>query len=87
MADERPDRGKPPPSGIGDAAKAWQGSQPYFDAVWQLVGGVGVGVGGGYGLDRWLHTTPWPLVAGSVLGMAGGFIGFFRTITQASRRK
>lgn len=85
MADGRPEDGKK--SSAADAAQAWRSSQPYFDAVWQLVGGVGMGVGGGYGLDRWLHTKPWFLVAGSVLGMTVGFIGFFRSITQAGKRK
>jgi F0F1-type ATP synthase assembly protein I len=84
MADERPQREQR--NTAEETAKAWRKSQPIFDAVWQLVGGVGLGVGGGYFLDGRLHTTPWCMVAGSVLGMTVGFIGFFRSITKASKR-
>ena len=85
MAEQRPEDGKAP-STSANAAQAWQKSQPYFDAVWQLVGGVGLGVGGGYAVDRWLHTAPWGMVVGSVLGMTTGFIGFFRSITRAGTK-
>lgn len=87
MADERPQPGDEKPRNTAEnAAQAWQKSQPYFDAVWQLVAGVGVGVGGGYWLDGRLHSAPWCLVAGAVLGMTAGFIAFFRNITRAGKR-
>lgn len=86
MAEQRPEDGKAP-STSADAAEAWRKSQPYFDAVWQLVGGVGLGVGGGYLVDRWLHTGPWGMVVGSVLGMTSGFIGFFRSISRAGKKQ
>lgn len=87
MADDRQERGTKPQSAPADAAEAWRKSQPYFDAVWQLIGGVGLGVAGGIGLDRWLHTDPWGILGGSMLGMTVGFIGFFRSITKADKRK
>jgi F0F1-type ATP synthase assembly protein I len=38
----------------------------------------------GYGLDRWLgHTVQWMLVAGSVIGIALGFVGFFTRVLRA----
>ncbi len=35
---------------------------------------VVLGAGGGYLLDRWLHTDPYLTVAGLVLGTVGGFL-------------
>jgi F0F1-type ATP synthase assembly protein I len=34
----------------------------------------------GIWLDRKLGTTPWLTLVGVVIGMTGGFIGFFRTV-------
>jgi F0F1-type ATP synthase assembly protein I len=39
-----------------------------------------VGVFAGHGLDRWLGTAPWCLLVGVLLGMAAGFLAFFRTV-------
>ncbi len=35
-------------------------------------------VGVGYFMDKWLDTTPWLLVTGSVVGMAAFFIQLVR---------
>ncbi|WP_248345749.1 AtpZ/AtpI family protein [Anaeromyxobacter paludicola] len=38
----------------------------------------------GYGLDRWMgHTVQWFLVTGAVIGVAVGFVGFFRQLLRA----
>jgi len=37
-----------------------------------LFGSIVVGSGLGYFLDRWLHTAPWLLLAGLVLGSVAG---------------
>jgi len=34
----------------------------------------------GYVLDRRLATAPWLLLAGMILGMATGFVSFFRLV-------
>jgi ATP synthase protein I len=34
----------------------------------------------GYRLDHWLGTRPWLMLVGAVLGMAVGFLGFFRKV-------
>ena len=34
----------------------------------------------GYRLDRWLETEPWFLIGMSVLGIATGFVQFFRSV-------
>jgi ATP synthase protein I len=44
-----------------------------------LVAGVAVGVVIGWGLDRWLGTTPWLLLVFFVLGAAAGITNVMRT--------
>ena len=34
----------------------------------------------GHRLDRRLGTAPWVMLAGLILGMAGGFLNFFRLV-------
>jgi F0F1-type ATP synthase assembly protein I len=59
-------------------AAAYRRAAPFVDAVWQLVGAVGVGTLGGYFLDKHWDTTPWMLLAGAVVGMAAGMTAFIR---------
>jgi len=46
---------------------------------------VGLGVLAGYLADGWLHTKPWLLLTGSVLGMASGLTGFIRAVLELQR--
>jgi F0F1-type ATP synthase assembly protein I len=39
-----------------------------------------VGVVLGRRLDVWLETEPWLLLVGALLGMAAGFLAFFRAV-------
>lgn len=71
MADEQ----RPKDSGESQR-QAWA----YVDAAWQLVGSVGLCTAGGFFADKHFHTTPWLLVAGSMLGFAAGMMTFFRTV-------
>ncbi len=41
----------------------------------------------GYWLDRRLGWEPWLLLAGLVLGMASGFLNFFRLVLPPQREK
>jgi F0F1-type ATP synthase assembly protein I len=38
----------------------------------------------GLGLDRWLGWTPWGVVAGAVLGFAGGMIHMVALLNQGN---
>jgi F0F1-type ATP synthase assembly protein I len=76
-----------PKAGTGQgAAEAWRRAGPYLDASWSLVGSVGLWTALGYWLDRWLHTRPWLLVSGSVLGMGLGFYLFFKALLAIGKR-
>jgi ATP synthase protein I len=45
-----------------------------------------VGAGMGYGVDWWLETKPWGLVAGLMLGSAAGFRLMWQREQNARRR-
>ena len=47
----------------------------------ELVAGVGVGALVGYGLDRWLGTSPWLLILCFVLGAAAGMLNAYRAVS------
>ena len=72
--------------GLSDAAKQLQAASPYLSAVWKMVGGALVGVGGGFLLDRWLGTRPWGLVAFSVVGISVGFYGFIHDTLKLGKK-
>jgi len=67
--------------GLSSLAAAYQKAGPVLGASTQLVAAVGIFSWLGYWLDQKLeHRTPWFLLLGALLGMTGGFIGFFRTV-------
>ena len=80
MADKKDDE-------LSDAAKQMRAASPYLSAVWKMVGGAVVGVGGGYLLDRWLGTRPWLMVALSVVGISVGFYGFIHDLLGMGKKK
>jgi F0F1-type ATP synthase assembly protein I len=57
---------------------------PAAAASYTLVGAVILLGGVGYGLDRWLNSSPWCLLAGLLLGMV---VGFYELIKSVSNRK
>ncbi len=67
-----PAENKPGPSGPSPWSYAGLG----LEIVVPLLVGVYVG----RRLDVWLGTAPWLLLAGAALGMAAGFLAFFRTV-------
>ncbi|MGH9750272.1 MAG: AtpZ/AtpI family protein [Candidatus Polarisedimenticolia bacterium] len=62
---------EPPP-----LAEAWR----YTQAGMILVTPIAAAGFAGYWLDGRLGTGPWLLLAGMLLGMASGFISFFRFV-------
>ena len=44
---------------------------------------LGLGAAGGYGLDRWLCTSPWLLIVGVFLGFAVGLFILVRASGDA----
>jgi ATP synthase protein I len=47
----------------------------------ELVAGVGVGTAAGYGLDKWLDTSPWLLIVFFLLGAAAGMLNAYRAVS------
>ena len=39
-----------------------------------------IGLGMGYGLDRWLGTRPWFLIIFLIFGVAAGFLNLYRAM-------
>ena len=65
---KRPDAGKSSPSALGTA----------FRVATELVVAVVFGVFVGWGLDKWLGTSPWLLLVFIFLGMAAGILNVYR---------
>jgi len=74
-AETQPEERKPavqePTSGLGMA----------FAISAHLVAGLAVGAGVGYGLDRWLDTSPWLLIVFFFLGAAAGMLNVYHTVS------
>ena len=47
----------------------------------ELVAGVGVGTAAGYGLDKWLDTSPWMLIVFFLVGAAAGMLNAYRAVS------
>lgn len=56
---------------VGSASKAYR-------FLTDLVAGVVVGLALGYGLDRWLGSSPWGVLAGCCLGFGAGLRNILR---------
>jgi len=81
---------KPPGTGpsAGEGGRRWVADfGPYLTMGMQLA----ISVVAFFFLGRWLdglwNTTPWLMVAGLVLGTAGGFISFFRSVVAIGKKE
>lgn len=45
------------------------GASQGYQVLGELIGGILGGLGLGWLVDQWLHSTPWGMVAGTLLGM------------------
>jgi ATP synthase protein I len=67
--------------GLSNLAESYRKAAPYLAASSQLVISVGLFTALGWWLDEKLgHQVPWLLMVGAVVGMAGGFLSFFKTV-------
>jgi len=53
----------------------------------EMMVSVLIGTFGGYGLDRLLHTKPWLMIVGFILGSVAGFRSLFRLLEQENKKK
>ena len=84
--DDRERRGEDE-EGLSNLASAYQKAGPYLSASTSLVASVGMFTAIGWWIDRKVGTQkPWFLIGGSVLGMVGGFISFFRQVLGKQRK-
>jgi len=60
---------------------------PIYLIGWVLMVSVLGGTLGGVYLDRRLGTTPWLTLLGIFVGMAAGFLSFFRTLQEQEKRR
>jgi F0F1-type ATP synthase assembly protein I len=66
---------------LSDLASGYRKAAPYMAASTQLVVAVGLFTALGWWADKKLgHQVPWLLMLGSVVGMIGGFLSFFKTV-------
>lgn len=77
----------PVKEGLSAYAEANRRSAPYSAASFSLVIAVGACAWAGHWADGKLgFKTPWLTLAGSLLGMAVGFVSFFKQIKDAGKR-
>jgi ATP synthase protein I len=55
-------------------------SAPVAVATYTLIGGILIFGLIGYGVDRWLGTSPWFLIGGLLLGIIVGFYDLAKTV-------
>jgi len=53
----------------------------------EMMVSVLIGTLGGYGLDYLLHTKPWFMIVGFILGSVAGFRSLFRLLEQENKKK
>jgi F0F1-type ATP synthase assembly protein I len=84
---EDPDRREDDGKGLSNLADAYRKAGPYLSASTTLVAAVGIFAWLGWWIDQKVgNRTPWFLLLGALLGMTGGFIGFFRTVLGKRRK-
>lgn len=54
-------------------------------ASWQMVAAILLPTLLGWWLDERLHTKPWLMLAGAIIGIAAGLFGFIRTALAAGK--
>jgi ATP synthase protein I len=87
MTPDDPKRRGEDDDGLSSLASAYQKAGPYIGASTTLVASVGLFAAAGWWIDKKVGTEkPWFLIAGSLLGMLGGFISFFRQVLGKQKK-
>jgi ATP synthase protein I len=74
--------------GLSPEARAQRAAAPWLNAAWRVVGGVLVGAGVGWLVDeKLLHSTPWGLVVGLMLGLGAGFYALLQAVGAVGRKR
>jgi ATP synthase protein I len=81
------DPGQNDDDGLSPTARAQRSAAPYINAAWKVAGGVAVGALAGGFVDGKLHSGPWGLLVGLLVGMGAGFYGLFRALTAMGRKQ
>ena len=93
--DERPE--KPRENGTGErsdkgaSAKAWQETAVALARLsgigWYVAASIGLGVAGGWFLDRQFDTRPVFILIGLGLGVLAAFTGMIRLLSQFGKKR
>jgi F0F1-type ATP synthase assembly protein I len=65
---------------------SWQGMVEYGSIGVELAASVFIGAFIGYRIDLYLHTEPYFMVSGLMLGAAAGFYSLYNIAVKAERR-
>ncbi|HWU81099.1 MAG TPA: AtpZ/AtpI family protein [Caulobacter sp.] len=65
-------------------AESERANQDGYRLLADLIGGVLVGLGFGWLLDRYVHTSPWGMVGGLLIGMGLAIFSVVRKATKMS---
>jgi len=60
-------------------ASAEIGANAGYQALGELIGGILGGLGLGWLCDHYLHTLPWGMIAGAILGMVAAVYTIVKT--------
>ncbi len=72
-------------SGWGKQSEIWAQVAYYSALGFILPAGLAIGYALGWGLDRWLHTSPVLAVVLAILGAAGGFVEVLTLLKRAEK--
>ena len=68
-----------------DARAMWREALRNVAVGWEIVIALGIGYLIGWGLDRWLHTSPYLKIVGTLLGVAAAVRTLQRVIKDYRR--
>ena len=75
-----------PDAGLSSLARAYREAGPYLEIGWMFVASVGGFLWLGAWLDRKYATPGRWIVVGGVLGIAVGFVNFFKVVLKLGQR-